>query len=104
MKVMLHKIVNNALYIGKAARDYLEKCNYSNNGTEVEVMSPICLYRAYAFRRNFVPKHRKIQIVQEATYDWILWDSSVARHLWRECKTVLHAIKILLKEKFAMSV
>ena len=56
-------------------------------------MSPICLYSAYAFQRNFVPKHRKIQIVQEATYDWILWDSPVARHLWRECKTILHAIK-----------
>ena len=46
MKVMLHEIVNNALYIGKVAHDYLVKCKYSNDGTDVEVMSPICLYSA----------------------------------------------------------
>ena len=92
MKVMLHKIVNNALYIGKVAHDYLVKCKYSNDGTDVEVMSPNCPYSAYTFQRDFVPKHRKIQVVQEATYDWILWNSRVARHLWRECKTISHAI------------
>ena len=81
MKVMLHKIINNALYIGKAAHDYLVKCKYSNDGTDVEVMSPNCLYSAYAFQRDVVPKHRKIQVVQEATYDWILWNSPVV-HLY----------------------
>ena len=27
-------------------------------------------------------------------HNLILWNSPVARHLWRECKTILHAIKI----------
>ena len=32
--------------------------------------------------------------MREANYEWILWNSPVAQHLWRECKTILHAIKI----------
>ena len=91
---MLHKTINNALYVGKVAHDYLVKCTYSKEGDDVQLMSPTCLYSAYIFSRDFIPKHSKLQVVQEATHDWILWNSPVARNLWRECKTILHAIKI----------
>ena len=94
IKVMLHKIINNALYVGKVAHDYQIRCKSVQSDNSDILMSDKCLYAAHTFEQGSVPKHNKPVTMQKANYEWILWNSPVPQHLWRECKTILHAIKI----------
>ena len=52
IKVMLHKVVNNALYIGKVAHDYQIRCKGVQSDNSDILMSDKCLYSAHTFEQG----------------------------------------------------
>ena len=75
IKVMLHEIVNNAQYVGKVAHDYQVRCKSVKSDKSDILMSDKCLYSAHTFEQGYVPKHNTPVSMQEANYEWILWNS-----------------------------
>ena len=93
---MIHKIVNQALYVGLNASTY--QLQISKVKDPEILVSPVCIYSTYEFSGNFAPKHPKQHFTPDqavATYEWVLWDSQLAQHIWNECKRVLAQIGII---------
>ena len=96
MKVMIHKIVNRALYVGMIANTYQREIKKVKS-PEV-LVSPVCIYRTYEFSNNFTPKYHKLYFTPEqatTTYEWVLWDNQLAQHIWAECKRIRAQIGIV---------
>ena len=96
MKVMLHKIINNALYAGKVAHDYQIQKKGITPGSKV-LISDICIYCEYRFSDDYIPKFAKNTTTHTTTYQWILWDSPIAQSVWKQCKLVLQDINIQMQ-------
>ena len=96
MKVMLHKIINNALYAGKIARDYQIQKKGITPGSKVLIHNT-CIYCEYRFSDGYIPKLVKNTTTHITTYQWILWDSPVAHSVWKQRKLVLQDINIQMQ-------
>ena len=96
LKVMLHKIINTALYVGEIAHNYqVTKKNVSPNDTE-RIVSHTCIYSSHTYDPNYVPSWHKGVSNNSATYQWVLWDSPIAKLVWKECKLILSSLGLNL--------
>ena len=89
MRVMIHKLINNALYMGIIAHNYqLHIKGVQLNS--VILVSPICIYSDYTFSPHFIPRHHISDPIRPSTYNWILWDSPIAKSVWSSAKAILN--------------
>ena len=95
MRVMLHKIVNNALYMGVAAHDYQTHKKSVDHNSDI-LMSPVCIYSDHIFSQYFIPHHHIPNPMVPATYTWILWESPIARSVWASATYLLNRIGLNL--------
>ena len=95
MRVMLHRLINNALYMGVVAHDYqIQKKGVQPNADIL--VSPVCIYSDYTFSQHYIPRHHIPNIIVPATYSWILWDSPIAKSVWTLAKLILNRIDLNL--------
>ena len=98
MKVMIHKLINKALYMGQVANKYQRLIKHVPTDSNI-LTSSMCLFSTYRFSQGYTPKYHKLYFTPEeaiATYEWVLWKSQVATALWQECKQVLFKVGITL--------
>ena len=87
MRVMIHKLINNALYMGITAHDYqVHKKGVPLNADIL--VSPVCIYSNHTFSPHFIPRHHTPNPIIPSTYTWILWESPIARSMWSSAKEI----------------
>ena len=95
MRVTLHKLINNALYMGAAAHDYpIQKKGVQPNADIL--VSPVCIYSDYTFSQHYmyIPYHHIPDPIVPATYTWLLWESSIAKSVCTSAKAILNQIDL----------
>ena len=93
MRVMLHRIINNALYMGVVAHDYQVHKKSVQPNSDI-LVSPICIYSDYTFSQHFIPRYHTLNPITHATYSWALWESPIARSVWTSARALLNRIDL----------
>ena len=93
MRVMIHKLINNAVYMGIVAHDYQVHKKGVQLNSDI-LVSPVCIYSDYTFSPHFIPRHHISNPIIPATYTWILRDSPIARSVWLSATDILNSISI----------
>ena len=95
MRVMVHKLVNNALYMGLPAHEYQVHMKGVQPNSDI-LTSSVCIYSDYTFSQHYIPRHHIPDPIIPATYSWILWESPIARSVWTSAKAILNEINLVL--------
>ena len=93
MRVLIYKLINNALYMGLTAYDHQVHKKGVQPNSDI-LVSPVCIYSDYTFSPHFIPRHHIPNPIAPATYAWILWESPIATAVWSSAKEILNKINI----------
>ena len=79
--------------MGITAHNYQIHINGVQLNSDI-LVSPICIYSDYTLSPHFIPRHDISDPIRPSTYNWILWDSPIAKSVWSSAKTILNNINL----------
>ena len=90
---VMWKLIDNGLYIGARAHNYL--VNYKNKHPDGENTIPKhCIFLLHTSVPTYRPIHPKPIKSTIGTYEYVLWDSMPAKNVWELAKTTLSNLQI----------
>ena len=92
---VMWKTINNGLYIGTRAHNYLVDTKNQHPNGEKNVPRH-CIFLQHTFDPTYVyrPRHPKPIKDTIATYEYVVWDSIPAKNVWELAKTTLNNLQI----------